>query len=82
MACSVHIHKFGDADVLRIEGVAIGESGVGEAHLGNHATGPNRTDVTVRAGRSPVKPILPSNIGFDAAGARRLVARLLNSPKP
>jgi NADPH:quinone reductase-like Zn-dependent oxidoreductase len=68
MIRSVRIHEFGGADVLKIEDVAIGEPGAGEARLRIHAIGVNRTEVTLRSGRSPAKPILPSTIGFEAAG--------------
>src|ERR1700722_1351827 len=65
MSRSVRIHQFGGADVLQIE---IGEPGPGEVRLRIHAIGVNRTEVTLRSGRSPVKPALPSSIGFEAAG--------------
>ncbi|HLZ84247.1 MAG TPA: zinc-dependent alcohol dehydrogenase family protein [Caulobacteraceae bacterium] len=68
MSRSVRIHAFGGADVLRIEDVAIGEPGAGEVRLRIHAIGLNRTEVTLRSGRSPAKPALPSSIGFEAAG--------------
>jgi NADPH:quinone reductase-like Zn-dependent oxidoreductase len=68
MTRSVRIHEFGDADVLRIEDIVTGEPGAGEVRLRVHVVGLNRTEVTLRSGRSPVKPALPSSIGFEAAG--------------
>src|SRR5271170_5901151 len=68
MSRSVRIHQFGDADVLQIQDVEIGQPGPGEVRLHVHAIGLNRTEVTLRSGRSPVKPALPSLIGFEAAG--------------
>jgi NADPH:quinone reductase-like Zn-dependent oxidoreductase len=68
MTRSVLIHEFGDADVLRIEDVGIGEPGIDEVRLRVHAIGLNRTEIALRSGRSPVKPALPSVIGFEAAG--------------
>src|ERR1700722_17784 len=68
MSRSVRIHQFGGADVLQIEDVEIGEPGPGEVRLRIHAVGLNRTEVTLRSGRSPAKPALPSSIGFEAAG--------------
>src|ERR1700730_18546792 len=65
MLRSVRIYEFGDADVLRIEDIVIGEP-AGEVRLRVHAIGLNRTEVTLRSGRSPVKPALPSCIGFEA----------------
>jgi NADPH:quinone reductase-like Zn-dependent oxidoreductase len=68
MSRSVRIREFGAADVLKIVDIAIGEPGTGEVRLRIHAIGLNRTEVTLRSGRSPVKPALPSSIGFEAAG--------------
>ncbi len=68
MSRSVRIHQFGDADVLQIEDVEIGEPGPGEVRLRVHAIGLNRTEVTLRSGRSPARPALPSLMGFEAAG--------------
>jgi len=65
---SVRIHRFGDADVLQIEDVEIGQPGSGEVRLRIHAIGLNRTEVTLRSGRSPVRPAFPTAIGFEAAG--------------
>lgn len=68
MTRSVRIHEFGNPDVLKIEDVAVGEPGAGEVRLHIHAIGLNRTELTLRSGRAPVKPALPSGIGFEAAG--------------
>jgi len=68
MTRSVRMRKFGNPDVLQIEDVAVGEPGAGEVRLRIHAIGLNRTELTLRSGRAPVKPALPSGIGFEAAG--------------
>jgi NADPH:quinone reductase-like Zn-dependent oxidoreductase len=68
MTRSVRIREFGGPDVLRIEDVAIQEPKAGEVRLRVHAIGVNRTEVTLRSGRLPVKPALPTPIGFEAAG--------------
>ncbi|CAN7761272.1 zinc-dependent alcohol dehydrogenase family protein [Caballeronia sp. LjRoot34] len=68
MTRSVRIHEFGGPDVLRIEDVTIANPAAGEVRLRIHAIGLNRTELTLRSGRSPVKPALPSGIGFEAAG--------------
>ncbi len=68
MSRSVRIHQFGDAEVLTIDDVEVGAPGPGEVRLRIHAIGLNRTEVTLRSGRSPVKPALPTPIGFEAAG--------------
>jgi NADPH:quinone reductase-like Zn-dependent oxidoreductase len=66
MTRSVRIHEFGGPDVLRIEDVAIPKPKAGEVRLRVHAIGVNRTEVTLRSGRLPVKPALPTPIGFEA----------------
>lgn len=68
MTRSIRIHEFGDASVLRIENVEIGEPGDGEVRLRIHAIGINRTEITLRSGRSPANPPLPTGLGFEAAG--------------
>ena len=66
MTRSVRIREFGGPDVLRIEDVSIQEPKAGEVRLHVHAIGMNRTEVTLRSGRLPVKPALPTPIGFEA----------------
>jgi NADPH:quinone reductase-like Zn-dependent oxidoreductase len=68
MSRSVRIHEFGGASVLQIENVEIAAPGQGEVRLRIHAIGLNRTEITLRSGRSPVKPALPTGIGYEAAG--------------
>jgi len=68
MSRSVRIHEFGGADVLQIENVEIAAPGQGEVRLRIHAIGLNRTEITLRSGRSPVKPALPTGIGYEAGG--------------
>jgi NADPH:quinone reductase-like Zn-dependent oxidoreductase len=68
MSRSVRIHEFGDADVLRIEDVEVPAPTAGLVRLRVRAIGLNRTEITLRSGRSPVKPPLPTGLGFEAAG--------------
>lgn len=68
MTRAVRLHEFGGPEVLRIEEVPLAEPGPGEVRLRIHAIGLNRTEITLRSGRLPVKPPLPSLIGFEAAG--------------
>ncbi|MBW4093204.1 MAG: zinc-dependent alcohol dehydrogenase family protein [Proteobacteria bacterium] len=68
MSRSIRIHEFGDAGVLRIENVEVAEPASGEVRLRIHAIGINRTEITLRSGRSPAKPVLPTGLGFEAAG--------------
>jgi NADPH:quinone reductase-like Zn-dependent oxidoreductase len=64
----VRIHQFGGPDVLHIEDTLVDEPGLGEVRLDIRAIGLNRTEVTLRSGRSPIKPSLPTSIGWEAAG--------------
>jgi NADPH:quinone reductase-like Zn-dependent oxidoreductase len=68
MIRSVRIHEFGGPEVLRTEEVEVEEPGEGEVRIRIRAIGINRTEVTLRSGRSPVKPPLPTKIGWEAAG--------------
>ncbi|MEJ0028374.1 MAG: zinc-dependent alcohol dehydrogenase family protein [Rhizomicrobium sp.] len=68
MPRGVRIHAFGGPEVLTIEEVAVPVPGPGEVRLRVRAIGLNRTEVTFRTGRSAVRPRLPSQIGFEAAG--------------
>ncbi len=65
---SVRIHQFGGPGVLRIEDTVVSPPGLGEVPLDIRAIGLNRTEVTLRSGRSPTKPALPALIGWEAAG--------------
>jgi NADPH:quinone reductase-like Zn-dependent oxidoreductase len=67
-ARSVRIYEFGGPEVLRIEDVVVPSPGLGEVRLNVHVIGLNRTEITLRSGRSPAKPSLPTVIGFEAAG--------------
>jgi NADPH:quinone reductase-like Zn-dependent oxidoreductase len=68
MIRSVRIHEFGGPEVLRIEKIEVEEPGEGEVRIRIRAIGINRTEITLRSGRSPAKPPLPTKIGFEAAG--------------
>src|SRR5580693_1662659 len=68
MIRSVRIHEFGGPEVLRIEKIEVEEPGEGEVRMRIRGIGINRTEITLRSGRSPAKPPLPTKIGFEAAG--------------
>jgi hypothetical protein len=86
MTRSVRIHAFGDADVLRIEDIVTGKPGAGEVRLRVHAIGLNRAEVTLRSGRSPVKPSSGSERTWARfspqimRGIMRAVGAILRSP--
>jgi NADPH:quinone reductase-like Zn-dependent oxidoreductase len=64
----VRIHEFGGPQVLRIEETVVPPPGPDQVRLSIRAIGLNRTELTLRSGRSPAKPALPTSLGFEAAG--------------
>ena len=68
MAKTVRIHELGGPEVLQIEDISIGEPGPGEVRIQVEAVGLNRAEAMYRAGRYPVKPQLPSLIGYEGVG--------------
>ena len=68
MAKVVRIHTLGGPEVLQIEDADVGEPGPGEVRIRVEAVGLNRAEAMYRAGRYPVKPQLPSLIGYEGVG--------------
>ncbi len=64
MPRSVRIHAFGDASVLHLEQVEVAAPAAGEVRMRIHAFGLNRTEITLRSGRSPMKPRPANRIGL------------------
>jgi len=64
----VRFHKLGGPEVLRIEEMPLPEPGPGEARLRVQAIGLNRSEVSFREGKYLVHPVLPSKLGYEAAG--------------
>jgi NADPH:quinone reductase-like Zn-dependent oxidoreductase len=68
MSKIVRIHEQGAPEVLRIEQLDVGAPGRGEARIRIEAIGLNRSEAAFRAGQYPVKPKLPSPMGYEASG--------------
>lgn len=68
MTRAVRIHETGEADVLKIEDVAIGEPGEGEVRIKVEAIGLNRAEVMFRMGAYLEAPDLPAGMGYEGAG--------------
>lgn len=68
MARVVRFHELGGADVLRVEDIELEAPGTGEVRIKVEAIGLNRAEVLFREGQYIVEPVLPSRIGYDAAG--------------
>src|SRR6202167_6608767 len=64
----VRFHTLGGPEVLKIEDEPIPAPGRGEALLRVKAIGLNRAEVMFRAGQYLEMPVLPSKLGYEAAG--------------
>lgn len=67
MARMARMHAVGDASVLRVEDVEVGDPGPGEIRIRQSAAGVNYVDVYHRTGLYPV-PALPTVLGAEGAG--------------
>jgi NADPH:quinone reductase-like Zn-dependent oxidoreductase len=68
MVRAVRLNAFGDPNVLTIEDINVVAPAIGEIRLRISAIGINRAEMIFRSGRSPLKPALPTGLGFEAAG--------------
>jgi len=66
MSRAIRIHEVGGPEVLRLEEVAVGEPGPGEARVRHAAIGVNFIDIYHRTGLYPLP--LPTALGVEAAG--------------
>jgi len=64
----VRFHSLGGPEVLRIQEESIPEPGKGEVRLNVKAIGLNRAEVMFRTGQYLEPPVLPSKLGYEAAG--------------
>jgi NADPH:quinone reductase-like Zn-dependent oxidoreductase len=64
----VRFYETGGAEVLKIEDSALVEPGEGEVRLRVEAIGLNRAEVMFRQGQYLENPVLPSRLGYEAAG--------------
>lgn len=64
----VRFYETGGAEVLKIEESPLVEPGVGEVRLAVEAIGLNRAEVMFRNGQYLENPVLPSRLGYEAAG--------------
>jgi NADPH2:quinone reductase len=66
MPRAIRFHQTGGPEVLRLEDVAVGDPGPGEARVRHTAIGVNFVDVYHRTGLYPLP--LPSGVGVEGAG--------------
>ena len=64
----VRFYETGGPEVLKIEESPLVEPGVGEVRLKVEAIGLNRAEVMYRQGQYLETPVLPSRLGYEAAG--------------
>ena len=68
MPKAVRFHKLGGPENLVIEDVSLGQPGEGEARLRVEAVGLNRAESMYYHGFYFEQPVLPSRLGYEAAG--------------
>lgn len=67
-ARAVMLHETGGPDRLLVETVDVPDPGPGEVRIRVEAFALNRSEALFREGWHPVRPVLPSRIGFELAG--------------
>jgi NADPH:quinone reductase-like Zn-dependent oxidoreductase len=68
MSKVVRVHEQGGPEVLKLEQHEVPPPGPGEARVRIEAIGLNRSEAAFRAGHYPVKPALPTLMGYEACG--------------
>jgi len=68
MARAIRFRKIGGPEVLQIETVDVPEPGAGEVRIEVKALGLNRAEAMFRSGQYLELPVLPSRLGYEAAG--------------
>lgn len=64
----VMVHQLGEPEVLQIEDKDVGTPKEGEVRIRVQTIGLNRAEAMFRAGKYPIQPELPTNIGYEAYG--------------
>jgi NADPH:quinone reductase-like Zn-dependent oxidoreductase len=68
MPTQIRFHRTGGPDVLQYDEVPSRKLETGEVRLKVEAIGLNRAEVMFREGQYTEAPILPSSLGYEAAG--------------
>ena len=68
MSKVVRVHQLGGPEVLQFEDLEVAAPGPGEVRLAMEAIGLNRSEAMYRAGRYPVRPKLPTLMGYEGVG--------------
>jgi NADPH2:quinone reductase len=80
MARAIRLYETGGPEVLRLETVAVGEPGPGEARVRHSHIAVNFIDVYFRTGRYPLP--LPNGLGSDAVGIVEAVGPGVTEVRP
>jgi NADPH2:quinone reductase len=80
MARAIRMHETGGPEVLRLEEVAVGAPGPGQARLRHVAVGINFADTYFRTGMYPVP--LPAGMGVEASGIVEAVGEGVTNVAP
>src|SRR5215470_16037167 len=80
MAQAVRFHQTGGPDVLRLEDVAVGSPGPGQARIRHAAVGLNFADTYFRTGFYPVP--LPNGMGVEGSGVVEAVGEGVTNVAP
>jgi NADPH:quinone reductase len=80
MAKAVRMHETGGPEVLRLEEVAVGAPGPGQARVRHVAVGINFADTYFRNGTYPMP--LPAGMGVEASGEVEAVGEGVTNVKP
>jgi NADPH:quinone reductase-like Zn-dependent oxidoreductase len=75
----VRFHRTGQADVLQLDDMPLPEPGAGEVRIRVKAIGLNRAEVMFRMGQYLAEPVLPSKLGYEAAGVVEAVGSGVDS---
>ncbi|GAA3024601.1 zinc-dependent alcohol dehydrogenase family protein [Streptosporangium longisporum] len=65
----VQFDQVGGAEVLTLRDIEVGEPGPGELRIRVDAIGLNRGEIMYREGAYLYRPVFPSTLGYEAAGA-------------
>jgi NADPH:quinone reductase-like Zn-dependent oxidoreductase len=68
MPRAVRFHQIGGPEVLQIDSVDVPAPGSGEVRINVKALGLNRAEAMFRSGHYLEQPVLPSRLGYEAAG--------------
>src|SRR5882757_8957112 len=82
MARAVRFHRIGGPEVLQIDTVDVPSPGPGEVRINVKALGLNRAEAMFRSGQYLEDPIVPSQLGYEAAGPIESVGLDVHDFKP